>query len=43
MKPVQHSEYLVNTVDIDGLVLYHQDISGNNDLYALFHFQLFMG
>ena len=41
MKPVQLSEYFVNTVDNDCLV--HQGIKTYGAEYALVGFQLFMG
>ena len=34
MKPVQYSEYLVSTVDTDGLVLQHQGISNYSGEYT---------
>ena len=36
-------EYLVRTVDTDGLVLQHQGISSYSAEYAFMHFQLFIG
>ena len=42
MKLVQYNEYLVITVDTDGLVLWHQVISSYSDDYAPMHFQFFM-
>ena len=43
MKLVQYNEYLVITVETDGLVLLYQDISSYSGEYASMHFQLFMG
>ena len=44
MKPMaRYNEYLVSTVDTDGLVLQNQDISSHSAEYAPMHFQLFMG
>ena len=43
MKSVQYNEYLVSTVDTDGLVLKHQAISSHCADNAPMHFQLFMG
>ena len=37
------NDYLINTVDTDGLVLYHQGISSFSAEYAPMHFQSFMG
>ena len=34
MKLVQYNEYLVNTVDTDGLVLHHQGISSHSAEYT---------
>ena len=42
MKRVQCSEYLVSTVNTDGLVLLHQGISSYSADYAPMRFQLFM-
>ena len=49
MNLVQHTEYLVSTVDTDGLVLQHQDISSYHAIssysaeYVPMHSQLFIG
>ena len=43
MELVECSEYLVSTVDTDGLVLLQQGISGHIVEYAPMRFQLFMG
>ena len=43
MKPVQNNEYIVSTVDTDGLVLQHQGISSYSAEYEPMCFQLFMG
>ena len=43
MKLVQYNEYLVNTVDTDGLVLKHQGISRYSVEYTPICFQLFVG
>ena len=40
---LQNQEYLVSTVDTDGLVLQHQGISSYSAEYAPMHFLLFMG
>ena len=42
MKLLQYKEYLVTTVDTDGLVLQHQGISSYSAEYGPMHFQLFM-
>ena len=45
MKIVQYNEYIVGTVDTDGLVLWHQGVnnySANAECVPM-HFQLFMG
>ena len=42
LKLVQLNGYLVSTVDIDGLVLQHQGISGHSVEYFPMHFPLFM-
>ena len=42
MTLVQTNEYLVNTVDIDGLVLQYQVISSYNADYAPMYFQLWV-
>ena len=42
-KLVQYNEYLISTVDTDGLVLQHQAISSHSAEYTPMHFQLFMG
>ena len=41
MKLVQSNEYLVSTVDTDGLVLLHEDISSYSAEYTNMCFQLF--
>ena len=43
MQMAQYNEYLVSTVDTDGLVLKHQGISSYNAGYITVHHQLFMG
>ena len=43
MKLVQYNQYLVSTVDTDGLVLWHQGISSHSAKNAPMHFQLFVG
>ena len=43
MKLLQYNEYLVSTVNTDGLVLQHQGISSYSSEYAPMCFQLFMG
>ena len=43
MQMVHYNEYLASTVDTDGLVLKHQDISRHSAEYAPMCFQLFMG
>ena len=42
MNVAQYNEYLISTVDTDGLVLKHQAISNHSTEYALMYFQLFM-
>ena len=42
MKLVQYNEYLVCTVDTDGLVIYHQGISSYSSEYVPMLFQLVM-
>ena len=44
MKIVQYNEYIVGTVDTDGLVLWHQGVNNYsaNGECAPMHFQLFM-
>ena len=39
MQLVQFNEYLFSTMDIDGLVLKHQDISSYSAEYTPMHFQ----
>ena len=43
MKLVQNNQYLVSTVDTDGLVLWHQGISSHSAENVAMHFQLFVG
>ena len=43
MKLLQRYEYVVSTMDADGLVLLHQDMSSYSTEYAPIHFQLFIG
>ena len=43
LKLTPYTEYLISTVDTDGLVLKHQDISNNSAEYTSMHFQLLMG
>ena len=43
MKPVQYNECLVSIVDSDGLVLWHQGISGHGADYAPMRFPVFKG
>ena len=43
MNLVSRNEYLIRTVDTDGLVLEHQAISSHSAEYAPMYFQLFMG
>ena len=43
VKLVQYNEYLVNIVDIGGLVLYHQSISSYSADYAPTSLQLHIG
>ena len=43
MKLIPYNEYLVSTVDIDGLVLQNQGIESCGDEYPLVQFLLFMG
>ena len=38
-----NGEYFVSTVDTDGLVLQHQDISSHTVEYTPMRFKLFMG
>ena len=38
MKLVHYNEYLVSTVDTDGLVLQHQGISNHSAEYTPMHF-----
>ena len=42
MKVAQYNEYLVSTVDTEGLVLQHQGISGHSAEYPPIFSQLFM-
>ena len=41
MKVVHDNEYLISTVDTDGLVLEHQGISSHNAEFTPMRFQLF--
>ena len=43
MKPLHYHDYLNNTVDTGGLVLYHPGISSHNVEYARKRFLLFKG
>ena len=43
MKQVQYNEYLVSTVETEGLVLQHQGISAHNAEHAPTCFHLFKG
>ena len=42
MKHVKYDEYLISTLDTDGLVLQHQAISGHSAEYVPVCFRLFM-
>ena len=42
MKLVQNNQYLVSTVDTDGLVFWHQGIMRQSAENASMHFQLFV-
>ena len=42
LKLIQYNEYLVSSVDTDGLVFQHQGISSQDAKYAHMCFQLFM-
>ena len=43
MKPLQYNEYFINTVDTDGLALWHQIISSYSVEYAPMRFSVFKG
>ena len=42
MKLIQSNEYLVSTVDTDGLVIQHQSISSHSAEYTSMRFLLFI-
>ena len=43
MKLIQYNEYVISTVDTDGLMLQHKGIHNYSAYDAPMHFQLFMG
>ena len=43
MKLVEYNEYLISTVDTDGLMFWPQGINSHSAAYALMNFQLFRG